>query len=242
MVHQFKRALWMLLLRLPALLTGFSLLLATPAYSQDPSTVIAVTPCENNVVATFVNLDFLGTDSVKEILVHEARHREQAHRAINKTGHCPDYSDHLLLLADEVDAYCVSSVERIKRHTARDVDSTTILRMLNQFDGDSIVTRDSIVVFWKRGCPKFANPPADRRELPGRNDGRLVTAQADYCASDISCSVWRMYVRLGDTPVGDLYIAHSGEYACIIDGWTAGKMKIGDRLACDWRLPSARNQ
>lgn len=243
MLHHLKRALWMSFLRLVTPLVVLSLLLVTPVslHSQDPSNTLAVTPCEQNTVATFINLELLGTDSTQEILAHEEVHRNQAKWSIKHLGHCPIYSDHSLLLHDEVEAYCVSSELRAKRKDPNEINTTTILRLQNQFEDYS---RDSLVAAWQRGCPKFAypKPVVDRRELSGRGDSRLVS-NVEYCASDISCGAWRPYARLGDTPAGDIYIAFAGEgAACLIDGWTAGQLKPGDRLVCSWRFPSARNQ
>lgn len=224
MFFHLRRAVWMLLLWVPRLL------------AQDPSTVMAVTPCQYNKVATFVNIAYLGTDSAKEILSHEAVHRHQAEWTITHLGHCPDYSDHLLLLHDEVEAYCVSSKERIKRKDAEEVNYSTIGRLRNQFED---LPKDTLIAYWQRGCPQFAFPKHDERRRDQMD--RLVTT-ITFCASDIDCLAWRPYARLGDTPAGSIYVALSGTgEACLVDGWTANGWKPGERLVCDWRIPLASN-
>lgn len=225
MFYHFRRAVWMLLLWVPSYL-----------FAQDPSTVMAVTPCQYNKVATFVNIAYLGTDSAKEILSHEAVHRQQAEWSITHLGHCPDYSDHLLLLHDEVEAYCVSSKERSKRKDRQEINYSTVGRLRAQFQD---LTTDTLIAYWQRGCPEFAFPKA---EAPRRGQmDRLVTS-ITFCVSDIACLDWRPYVRLGDTPAGDIYIAFAGSgEACLIDGMVANGWREGQRLTCDWRAPSNRN-
>ena len=242
MLHLVKRALWMSLLRLGTLLpVCWTLLLVSvsPLKAQDPNTILAVTPCEGRSVATFINLILLGTDSAKEILTHEAVHREQANRSIRQLGHCPFYSDHRLLLEHEVEAYCVSSVERVKRtHDEEENNYSTVQRLRNQFQE---MPTDSLVAAWQRGCPRYAFP--HRREVHRRDSGRdrLVTGQS-FCASDSDCPQWRPYVRIGDAPLGPIYIAFGGSAeACIIDGMMSARLRPGDRLQCDWRVPSGRN-
>jgi hypothetical protein len=237
-LHHLKRALWMFSLRLATPFVVLFLSLLPPGLeAQDPTNTIALTPCYQNKVATYVNVAMLGTDSTKEILAHEAVHVAQAKWSIEHLGHCPDYSDHLLLLGDEVAAYCVSSELRIKRKDAEEVNYSTVMRLRNQFQE---LPADTLIAYWQRGCPKFAFPKrnAERRSL---RSSRLVT-DAFFCASDIECLVWRPYVRLGDTPAGSIYIALSGSgEACLVSGMQAAALKIGDRLECDWRAPSNRN-
>jgi len=240
MLHHLKRAVWMSLLRLIGSFVALSLLLSpSVAEAQDPTNTLAVTPCYQNKVATFVNIVLLGTDSAKEILTHERRHVEQAEWTIKHLGHCPSYEDHTILLTDEVDAYCVSSVERVKRtHDEEENSYSTVQRLRNQFQE---MPTDTLVAAWQRGCPRYAFP--HRREVHGRDPGRsrLVTSQS-FCASDTDCSQWRPYVRIGDAPTGPIYIAFGGSAeACIIDGMTSARLRPGDRLECDWRAPSGRN-
>jgi hypothetical protein len=204
--------------------------------AQDPTNTIALTPCYQNKVATYVNVAMLGTDSTKEILAHEAVHVAQAKWSIEHLGHCPDYSDHLLLLDDEVAAYCASSELRIQRKDAEEVNYSTVMRLRNQFQE---LPADTLIAHWQRGCPKFAYPTHEQQRR-GQMD-RQVTS-ISFCASDIACLEWRPYSRLGDTPIGSIYIAFAGSgEACLIDGMTASRWRYGERLSCDWRNPSNRN-
>jgi len=205
--------------------------------AQDPTNTIALTPCYQNKVATYVNVAMLGTDSTKEILAHEAVHVAQAKWSIEHLGHCPDYSDHLLLLGDEVAAYCVSSELRIQRKDAEEVNYSTMMRLRNQFQE---LPADTLIAYWRRGCPKFAFPK--RREVHGQDGNSRLVSEVFFCASDIGCLAWRPYVRLGDTPSGSLYVALSGSgEACLVTGMQAASLRVGDRLSCDWRVASNRN-
>jgi hypothetical protein len=262
-VHRIKRALWMLLLRLPALLTGLSLLLATPASSQDsvpppsgsPPSVVSIPfhPKDSEVDSLWAynlkcsKVSPLPNHTQKNVtwVLSNLTERDPNHVVVGLWSRDTITLDTALVLNKEfLPAYRLQIMGHELMHQLFyyrvPVDSATDPRVREVPDSQHPMPYFGFLCHYRPTEPVI--PPPPRRELPRRDDGRLVSAPTDYCASDITCLAWRMFVRLGDTPVGDLYIAHAGEYACIIDGWTAGKLKIGDRLVCDWRLPSPRNQ
>jgi hypothetical protein len=98
-----------------------------------------------------VDAEIIGSDSMPEILVHEAKHREQAARA--GKGLCPAYSNVWTLLNDEVEAYCASKPVRMKtKHQYEwEVDANYLVRLIYQFKG--AMPRATIVSSYYHGCP-----------------------------------------------------------------------------------------
>ena len=122
----------------------------TPLYAQDVSPVgaLAYTTCLGGHVKTFVDAAIIGTDSLTEILVHEAKHREQAARSAPM---CQRYTP-WTLLASEVEAYCASRPFRMARGWSElEVDINYLTRLFSQFKG--AMPRRDIVRAYRTGCP-----------------------------------------------------------------------------------------
>jgi len=246
-LHHLKRALWMSLLRPLAWLAGLSLLLLSSASSKLSAQVndgtIAFTLCMDKHVASFANIDIVGTDSSAEIVEHERRHQWQQQQSIDSTGHCADMSDPRTMLAMEVDAYCVSDSFRLARnHDPYEVTNSTMSRLRSQFSKSGIPVSE-LLSGWVTGCPKYAVVSLLQGQAkPAVFQQYRLVSEIFFCASDIGCLAWRPYARLGDTPAGSIYVAVSGTgEACLIDDWTASSWKPGQRIACDWRIASHRN-
>jgi hypothetical protein len=116
-----------------------------------PPGAIAVTSCLGGRVRTVIDAEVIGTDSLQEILVHEAKHREQAKRA--GKGQCPSYERVWQLLNDEIEAYCTSKPIRMAalHQYEWEVDANYIVRLLYQFKG--AVPRATIISSYYQGCP-----------------------------------------------------------------------------------------
>lgn len=81
--------------------------------------VAAFTICADGLPVTFVNAGVLETDSTAEILAHEQRHLEQLRErhACDVPGDEPESME--VLLADEIDSYCVSLPHAARRGIPR---------------------------------------------------------------------------------------------------------------------------
>lgn len=123
---------------------------AAPAHAQTalPPGTIAITTCLGGHIQTAVDAEIIGTDSLQEILVHEAKHREQAKRY---APGCPLYTP-WRLLTDEVEAYCASRPLRMARGwTELQVDINYLARLRSQFKGAMPVY--DIVMTYVHNCP-----------------------------------------------------------------------------------------
>jgi len=127
---------------------------ATPATAQTtvPPGSLAFTTCIGGHIKTYVDAELIGTDSMQEILVHEAKHREQARRL---APNCPAYTA-WKLLTDEVEAYCASRPYRMARSSNKDTaeleaNVNYLTRLFYQFKG--AMPRHDIVRAYRTGCP-----------------------------------------------------------------------------------------
>lgn len=140
------------------------LLFARPAKAQLPPGAIAVTSCLGGRTQTSIDVDVIGTDSLQEILVHEAKHREQALRVL---PNCPVYDNVFHLLTDEVEAYCASRpVRMVRGYTEREVDMNYIARLIVQFNG--AMSRRTIIDSYHYGCPSTRGNVTQSAAEPSR--------------------------------------------------------------------------
>lgn len=142
-------------MRFLAVLFGL-ILFAVPSTSS--AQTIATSICyRDGEVVSFVRTEIIDTDSMAEILTHEARHRAQyrAHFAVDSTcgSSSPDSS-----LTREIAAYCASDSVRFERtRDSVEVATTTLRRLLFQFS--DTLRAETIIARWMySGCP-FALPP-----------------------------------------------------------------------------------
>lgn len=157
------------LLRLAAfaLVLAAGLFLSPALEAQAPPGALAWTECLGGHVSTYVNAEIVGSDSLREILVHEAKHREQAHRA--GPGQCPVVDTPWKLLAAEVEAYCASKPFHMARlpnpETAElETDVNYLTRLFIQFHG-AMLKRD-IVQAYRTGCPDHGVLTMDPNAIP----------------------------------------------------------------------------
>ncbi len=119
------------------------------AQSGLPPGALASTSCLGGHIQTAIDVRIIGTDSLEEILVHEAKHREQAMRTAPM---CPKYDRPDQLLNDEVEAYCTSRPIRMQRgFTEQEVDANYLMRLIYQFKG--ALPRFTITDTYSRSCP-----------------------------------------------------------------------------------------
>ena len=127
---------------------------------------IAVTYCHladttaPSFTVTFIDASLVGSDSLSEILAHEAVH-ERRNKDSLRVGTCPgpqgDVSAHL---NREIVAYCVSdSVRVLRTHDPVEAARTTVGRLVNQFYGKIPVSE--IAWRWSHACPRFAWNPQE---------------------------------------------------------------------------------
>lgn len=135
------------------------LLVPSPAPAQDappwrflPPWAIAVTWCDaaTKDVRTAIDAEVLGADSTQEILVHEAKHREQQRRTVKQTGACPVFTV-WRVLQDEVEAYCASRALRERRTSRAEANEKYKLLLGLQFG--RIFPQAMVDSAYDKGCP-----------------------------------------------------------------------------------------
>jgi hypothetical protein len=117
-----------------------------------PPWAIAVTWCDaaTKDVRTAIDAEVLGTDSTREILVHEAKHREQQRRTVKQTGACPVMTV-WRVLQDEVEAYCASRAVREKRTSRAEANEKYKLLLRYQFG--RFLPPEMLDSAYDKGCP-----------------------------------------------------------------------------------------
>lgn len=130
------------------------LFLARPAQAQTTiimtNNTLAFTYCESGVARVMIDAGIIGTDSLEEILIHEATHLAQSR---DSTGACKldlSIQDHL---AGEVEAYCASRPARMKRgFTKEEVDDSYLRRLIVQFW--HLLDIQTVIQSYPKGCLK----------------------------------------------------------------------------------------
>jgi hypothetical protein len=123
---------------------GFDLPTANGRYT-------AITLCLAGQPTTFVDARILGTDSLAEVLAHEARHREQY---LSRRCEEPDSTRaSSQLLADEIEAYCASLPYALRRGVPRGERVGVYVRRMYQQTGGSVPIRE-IVQRFSEACPE----------------------------------------------------------------------------------------
>jgi len=134
-------------------MAGYSSAQAQDGWSPMPPGAIAVTYCLGGRVRSVIDMEVIGTDSLEEIAVHEATHREQWRRKVQEAGECPtQYRTPAQALNAEIEAYCASRPIRMKRgFTQQEVDDNYLSRLYYQFG--RALPMFTIVDSYRRGCP-----------------------------------------------------------------------------------------
>lgn len=142
------------------LLAAPCLLNAQRRFDPPPDVVpLAVTYCYDRdslppFSVSFINPVVLGTDSLQEVVVHEARHDRMNRDSLAATGHCPGPQTDSARLDREVYAYCASDSVRVKRtHSIVEAGVVTVDRLVMQFENRIPV--GEITRRWQAGCPAF---------------------------------------------------------------------------------------
>ena len=138
----------------PALLAGPAPDPQAAQLAPMPPNTVAITYCVSGAgmrrIRSVLDMGVLGSDSLAEVVAHEAMHRAQMAR--RPAGTCPDYGDPLVKLADEIEAYCASRPVRMRRgFTKGEVDGSYIARLMVQFAG--LVDAQELIARYFAGCP-----------------------------------------------------------------------------------------
>lgn len=123
--------------------------LAAATTSCINATIIS-TGRDTSFSVSWVQVSYVGTDSLDEALAHEARHRQQFDSLIAANGYCnPHGMTQAQQIEREVDAYCVSAHVRARRTSRAEAYGNALGRLAAAFP-DSVYR--TIRERWRQAC------------------------------------------------------------------------------------------
>ena len=136
-----------------SLLLALLVALGQPAEAQaPPAGAAAITYCLGDRASTWVDVRILETDSTTEILVHEAMHRRQMLDTITAVGRCPSAQTPFSYLQSEVEAFCASFDERVKRMSPKKARADYLGKLIRYYRVG--LSADVVVGLWQKQCGK----------------------------------------------------------------------------------------